>query len=99
MATWAGAVAGRKELVDAVRLQGLRYYTGATLSPFTAFLVLRGLKTLELRVQRHSESALRVARLREHPAVADVLPAWPTRLAPRSRAASNRPAAGWWPLN
>ena len=68
----AGAVAGRKELVDAVRLQGLRYYTGATLSPFTAFLVLRGLKTLELRVQRHSESALRVARLREHPAVADV---------------------------
>ena len=56
-----------------MRLQGLRYYTGATLSPFTAFLVLRGLKTLELRVQRHSESALRVARLlREHPAVADV---------------------------
>ena len=96
----AGAVAGRKELVDAVRLQGLRYYTGATLSPFTAFLVLRGLKTLELRVQRHSESALRVARLREHPAVADVFyRAWPTRPAPRSRAASNRPAAGWWPLN
>ncbi|WZB64518.1 PLP-dependent transferase [Achromobacter xylosoxidans] len=74
MATcWPAPWPYRKELVDAVRLQGLRYYTGATLSPFTAFLVLRGLKTLELRVQRHSESALRVARLlREHPAVADV---------------------------
>ncbi|MFP3710882.1 PLP-dependent transferase, partial [Paraburkholderia sp. SIMBA_009] len=59
--------------IDAIRLQGLRYFTGATLSPFTAFLVLRGLKTLELRVERHSESALKVAKfLREHAAVADV---------------------------
>jgi len=69
----AGAVAGPARLIDAIRLQGLRYFTGATLSPFTAFLVLRGLKTLELRVARHSESALRVARLlREHAAVAEV---------------------------
>ena len=69
----AGAVLGRKEHIDAIRLQGLRYFTGATLSPFTAFLVLRGIKTLELRVARHSESALRVAKLlREHAAVADV---------------------------
>ncbi|MCH1998737.1 PLP-dependent aspartate aminotransferase family protein, partial [Achromobacter xylosoxidans] len=69
----AGAVVGRKQHIDAIRLQGLRYFTGATLSPFTAFLVLRGLKTLELRVERHSESALKVAKfLREHAAVADV---------------------------
>ena len=66
-------VVGRKQHIDAIRLQGLRYFTGATLSPFTAFLVLRGLKTLELRVERHSESALKVAKfLREHAAVADV---------------------------
>ncbi|MGP1613979.1 MAG: trans-sulfuration enzyme family protein [Pollutimonas bauzanensis] len=69
----AGAVVGGKAQIEAIRQQGLRYYTGATLSPFTAFLVLRGLKTLELRVARHSESALAVARLlRRHPAVADV---------------------------
>ncbi|MGY6270340.1 trans-sulfuration enzyme family protein [Achromobacter denitrificans] len=69
----AGAVLGRKEHIDAIRLQGLRYFTGATLSPFTAFLVLRGIKTLELRVQRHSESARKVAELlRGHGAVAEV---------------------------
>lgn len=69
----AGAVLGRKEHIDAIRLRGLRYFTGATLSPFTAFLVLRGIKTLELRVQRHSESAGRVAELlRGHAAVAEV---------------------------
>ncbi|MGE8687946.1 MAG: trans-sulfuration enzyme family protein [Achromobacter sp.] len=69
----AGAVLGRKVHIDAIRLQGLRYFTGATLSPFTAFLVLRGIKTLELRVQRHSESARRVAELlRGHAAVAEV---------------------------
>ncbi|SSW72684.1 trans-sulfuration enzyme family protein [Achromobacter agilis] len=69
----AGAVLGRQEHIDAIRLQGLRYFTGATLSPFTAFLVLRGIKTLELRVQRHSESARQVAQLlRGHAAVADV---------------------------
>jgi len=69
----AGAVLGRKAHIDAIRLQGLRYFTGATLSPFTAFLVLRGIKTLELRVQRHSESARRVAELlRGHAAVAEV---------------------------
>ena len=67
----AGAVAARNWSTRCA-CKGCRYYTGATLSPFTAFLVLRGLKTLELRVQRQ-QSALRVARLlRAHPAVADV---------------------------
>jgi methionine-gamma-lyase len=67
----AGAVLGRKQHIDLIRGEGLRFFTGATLSPFTAFLVLRGLKTLELRVARHCESALAVARLlQQHPAVA-----------------------------
>jgi O-acetylhomoserine (thiol)-lyase len=43
---------------------------GPALSPFNAFLILQGVETLGLRVQRHSESALAVARfLASHPAV------------------------------
>jgi O-acetylhomoserine (thiol)-lyase len=48
------------------RVQGLRD-TGACLSPFNAFLLLQGAETLHLRMQRHSENALEVARfLRGH---------------------------------
>jgi methionine-gamma-lyase len=65
----AGALAGSKTLIDEAR-QGMRLLTGATLSPMAAFLILRGLKTLELRVQRHCESALAIANLLEsHPGV------------------------------
>jgi O-acetylhomoserine (thiol)-lyase len=43
---------------------------GAALSPFNAFLFLQGLETLPLRIRRHSENALRIARFLEgHPAV------------------------------
>lgn len=78
----AGAIAGPADIVKKVRLQGLRYLTGATLSPLSAFLVLRGLKTLELRITQHSRSALAVAEmLSTHPAVAKVhypgLPSFP----------------------
>jgi O-acetylhomoserine (thiol)-lyase len=52
------------------RVQGLRD-TGACLSPFNAFLLLQGVETLHLRMQRHSENALAVARfLQTHPQVA-----------------------------
>ena len=51
------------------RVQGLRD-TGAALSPFNAFLILQGVETLGLRVQRHSDNALAVAKyLQSHPAV------------------------------
>jgi len=51
------------------RVQGLRD-TGACLSPFNSFLFLQGAETLHLRLQRHSENALAVARfLGQHPAV------------------------------
>jgi methionine-gamma-lyase len=54
-------------------LHGLRYLTGATLSPWSAFLIQRGLKTLALRMAQHSRSALAVAQLlSEHRAVATV---------------------------
>ena len=73
----AGVIAGPHDIVHRIRQHGLRYLTGATISPMTAFLAMRGLKTLELRMERHSESALRVARLlSEHPAVASVEYPW-----------------------
>jgi methionine-gamma-lyase len=68
-----GAVLGDAATIREVRGQGLRYITGATLSPLSCFLVMRGLKTLGLRMRAHSEAALAVARmLAGHPAVAVV---------------------------
>ncbi len=50
-----------------------REITGAALDPFAAYLLLRGLKTLALRVQRQNESAMKLAHFLEgHPAVAQV---------------------------
>ena len=44
--------------------------TGAAISPFNAFLLLQGLETLALRIERHSENALKVAQyLKRHPKV------------------------------
>ncbi len=52
------------------RVQGLRD-TGAALSPFNAFLLLQGIETLHLRLERHSANALAVAKhLEKHPGVA-----------------------------
>ncbi|WP_207479177.1 trans-sulfuration enzyme family protein [Arenibaculum pallidiluteum] len=66
----AGVVVGPRAILDRVRMEGLRYLTGATIAPLTAFLLLRGLKTLELRIERHSASAAAVAGLlAAHPAV------------------------------
>lgn len=69
----AGMVVGRAEDLARVRLEGLKDMTGAVLAPFNAMLILRGLKTLELRMARHSETAGVIARmLAAHPAVAVV---------------------------
>jgi cystathionine gamma-synthase len=58
---------------DASRLHELRTHTGIVAAPDPAYLLLRGLKTLELRVRQQTESATELARrLREHPAVAVV---------------------------
>jgi O-acetylhomoserine (thiol)-lyase len=52
------------------RIQGLRDL-GPAMSPFNAFLFLQGLETLHLRLERHSENALKVAQfLKNHPKVA-----------------------------
>ncbi len=66
-----GLVVGRKALVD--RIFHYREITGATLHPQSAYMILRGMKTLELRIQRHNENGLRVARyLASHPKVEQV---------------------------
>lgn len=47
-----------------------QFATGATLGPMDSFLVLRGIKTLHLRVQRHCENGIKVAEyLNQHPAI------------------------------
>lgn len=60
-----GIVVSTADRIKQIRSVGLRWMTGATLSPFNCFLLMRGLKTLELRLERHSASALAVARLLE----------------------------------
>ncbi|MEM7171518.1 MAG: aminotransferase class I/II-fold pyridoxal phosphate-dependent enzyme [Pseudomonadota bacterium] len=66
----AGLVLGPAETLKKIRTFGLRFMTGATISPWTAFLVLRGLKTLSLRMERHCSTALAIAELlARHPAV------------------------------
>lgn len=60
---------GNVALVFKIRLQLLRD-TGAAISPFNSFLLLQGLETLHLRIERHSENALKVAKyLLKHPKV------------------------------
>lgn len=69
----AGLVVGNREDINQIRMVGLKDMTGAVMSPMTAMLLLRGIKTLELRVERHCQSAMSVAQaLESHPAVLNV---------------------------
>ena len=64
---------GDRAFVEAARQRGTRSLGGAQ-SPFDAWQTLQGLETLHLRMERHSENALAVARfLEDHPAVAWVV--------------------------
>nr|WP_136250446.1 methionine gamma-lyase [Ningiella ruwaisensis] len=69
----AGIVVGSNNLMQQIRMEGLKDMTGASMSAFTAMLIMRGLKTLELRMDRHCQSAQIIAQhLQEHPQVVDV---------------------------
>jgi methionine-gamma-lyase len=69
----AGLLVGRAEQIQEIRLTGMKDMTGAVMAPFNAMLVLRGLKTLALRMERHSSTAAEIADwLEAHPAVATV---------------------------
>ncbi|HSA96197.1 MAG TPA: cystathionine gamma-synthase family protein [Acidobacteriota bacterium] len=66
-----GVACGSKDLI--ARIYHFREITGATLDPMAAFLLIRGMKTLHLRVRQQNESALTIARwLQGHPSVAAV---------------------------
>jgi cystathionine gamma-synthase len=63
-----GVACGPKHLIDPIHRY--REIHGAVLHPMSAYLLLRGMKTLDLRVKRQNESALRIAQfLQSHPAV------------------------------
>lgn len=69
----AGLAVGSKELMSKVRLVGLKDFTGSVLSPNDAFLIIRGMKTLGVRMDRHVENAKKVAEfLENHPMVEKV---------------------------
>jgi len=68
-----GALVGRADFIRETVLPALRT-TGPSLSPFNAWVLLKGLETLPLRIHAQSASALQLARwLQSHPAVARVL--------------------------
>ena len=66
----AGFVISDAEFIGKCRMFGLKDMTGAVMSPFNAFLIARGLKTLDIRMERHSANAMKVAEfLHDHPAI------------------------------
>ena len=66
-----GIAAGRRDLID--QIHHARTTLGGCMDPHAAFLLLRGIKTLAVRVERQNESALRIAEfLSQHPKVARV---------------------------
>jgi len=68
-----GIIVGPASGIHRIRKEALVHLGGA-ISPFNAWLIARGLVTLPLRMARHSESALTIARfLESHPAVARVI--------------------------
>jgi len=66
----AGIACGKTDFMTELRVFGLKNATGAVLGPHEAFLILRGLKTLELRMERHCSNALALTEfLSGHPMV------------------------------
>ncbi|WP_092926715.1 MULTISPECIES: methionine gamma-lyase [Romboutsia] len=61
----AGFVVGKQDFINQVRLFGVKDMTGAVLSPFDAYLILRGMKTLQIRMDRHTQNAMKVAEFLE----------------------------------
>ncbi|ODT78461.1 MAG: O-succinylhomoserine sulfhydrylase [Nitrosomonadales bacterium SCN 54-20] len=68
-----GAVLGKRDLVMDGGIFGFLRTAGPSLSPFNAWVILKGMETLNLRMERHSENALEIARwLEAQPGVARV---------------------------
>lgn len=79
----AGFIVGRDaETMENIRYFGLKDMTGAVLSPFDAYLINRGLKTLDIRMEKHCANAQKIAEyLEKHPKIESVaypgLPSFP----------------------
>ena len=69
----AGLVITNKELADQIRFVGLKDMTGAVLGPQDAYYIIRGMKTFEIRMERHCKNARRVVEfLNNHPKIEKV---------------------------
>ena len=91
-----GVVLGTSEFVDE-KLHNFLKHTGPSLSPFNAWVMLKGLETLPLRVARHNESAARIADfLSQRPEVARVF--YPGRADHPQHALAKRQMAGGGPM-
>ncbi|KUH57419.1 PLP-dependent aspartate aminotransferase family protein [Megasphaera sp. DJF_B143] len=78
----AGVIAGPKERIDKCRMPYLQCF-GAVLDPFAAWLLMQGMKTLGIRMERHCSNAMKIAQwLEKHPKIEHVyypgLPSHPT---------------------
>jgi len=68
----AGVIAGSKKLIDRARMPFMQCF-GAVLDPFAAWMIMQGMKTLGIRMERHCENAMKVAEfLDNHPMVEKV---------------------------
>jgi Cystathionine beta-lyases/cystathionine gamma-synthases len=61
----AGVIVGRKDLVENARHGAAKFY-GGNIAPQVAWLVLRGIKTLALRMERHNSNAAKLAQMLQH---------------------------------
>jgi cystathionine gamma-synthase len=87
----AGAVVGPENLL--ARVDPVHSTLGGVLDPFAAFLLARGLRTLELRVSRQNDSARRIAdQLRSHPNVSRVY--YPGSASPEQEEVARRQMGG-----
>jgi methionine-gamma-lyase len=69
----SGAIIGPGEDIQHIHYFGVKHMTGAVISPFDAYLTIRGLKTLEIRMDRHCQSAQKLAEaIERHPGVEQI---------------------------
>jgi methionine-gamma-lyase len=69
----AGVICSSRKLIQKIKTEGIMEMTGCVLSPHDAFLVMRGVQTLAMRVKTASKNAQKIAEfLANHPAVARV---------------------------
>ena len=61
----AGFAVGKRDFINQVRFVGIKDMTGSVMSPFDSYLINRGMKTLEIRMERHCANAQKVAEFLE----------------------------------